>query len=240
MSMGMTPGYMQGSVSMQGSGNVQGPGMMQNMGPQPLMMQNPMNSQSMMMRDPMRDSMLDPMRDSMREPMRDSMREPMRDSMREPMREPMMGGNGTGINQDNMRMRNMGPPGSNHMQQHSGSNQHQMNQYDPRYNAPRGASVGLLGVAPQNMGGYSQDMRGQYDGPPSRYQNEGYGNYGNPNHDRGDPRSMYNHNGPMDDQQNYSNKKSDWNNMNQGRPNRKERRRPLRGKFGMSRKKDLS
>lgn len=234
MAMAMPAGYMQGSGNMQGpvsmqgssniqgSGNMQGQGMMQNIGPQPLMMQGSMNSQSMMMRE---------------SPI-------MRDG-------PMIGGNGTGMNQDNMRMRNMGPPPSNHMQQQHPGDRHlgdrhpgdrhpgdmnQMNQYDPRYNSQRGNSVGLLGAAPPQMGGYPQDVRGQYDGPPSRYPNDAYGGYGNPNQDRGDPRSMYNHNCPMDDQ-NYSKKQSDWN-MNQGRPNRKERRRPLRGKFG-GRKKDL-
>jgi hypothetical protein len=166
---------------------------------------------------------------------------------------PMMGGmgpmirDGPGMSNNggpmapppNMRMSGMGPPGPNNhqqqQQQHSGPPQNQMNQYDPRYNAQRNSGVGLLGAGPQQMGGYNQDVRSQYDGPPGRYPSDGFTNYGNaPSSDRG-----FNSVNQVDES-NFGGNSSEWNG-NQGRVNRKDRRRTTRGKFGgLPRKKDTS
>ena len=151
------------------------------------------------------------------------------------MRDGPMGGNNPGsMAPPNMRMGGMpGPPGPGHQQQQSNMPQNQMNQYDPRFNSQRNSGVGLLGPAPQQMGGYGQDVRPPYDGPPGRYPPDNFGNYGNAqNSDRG-----YNPNGQMDES-NYQGNPNDWNG-NPGRINRKDRRRTTRGKFsGLPRKKD--
>ncbi|XP_058804894.1 protein suppressor of sable [Phymastichus coffea] len=137
---------------------------------------------------------------------------------------PVMGGNGgSSMGPPNMRM-------GSRMQQHPGP-QSQMRDYgDPRYNSRGENNVGLLGPGPQQMGGYRDDPRSQFDGPPGRYPVDNYDNYGNgPNMGRGELRMERGFNGGLDES-NFSGN-SDWGG-NQGRMNRKDRRRTTRGKFG--------
>lgn len=224
MPMAMATGYMQNSGNMP----VQS---MPSMGPQPLMGSSMMSGMGPMMRDgPVMNREMPGGMGRDGPPMGREGPVMGREGPVMGREGPVMGGNGGGpMGPPSMRM----GPG---MQQHPGPPREMREYGDPRYTSQRGNNVGLLGPGPQQMSGYRDDPRSQYDVPPSRYPVDNYDNYGNtPNMGQGELRLERGFNGRMDDS-NYSGG-SDWG--GQGRINRKDRRRPTRGKFGgMPKRKD--